>query len=95
MLAFVLVLVIVRLIAGAIARLLVPGRDPVGILATIASASPDPSSAAFLQNLIQYRALSAGSGRPDRPVAGAIVLLLRLAGNAAATTPQPVPTIAD
>jgi hypothetical protein len=70
MLAFVLVLLIVRLIAGAITRLLVPGRDPAGILATIAR-------------------------RPDRPVADAIVLLLRLAGNAAATTPQPVPAIAD
>jgi uncharacterized membrane protein YeaQ/YmgE (transglycosylase-associated protein family) len=35
MLTFILTLVIVGLIAGAVARLLVPGRDPIGILGTI------------------------------------------------------------
>jgi uncharacterized membrane protein YeaQ/YmgE (transglycosylase-associated protein family) len=32
---FILTLIIVGLIAGALARLLVPGRDPMSILATI------------------------------------------------------------
>ena len=36
MLTFVIILLIVGLIAGAIARLLVPGRDPIGLLGTIA-----------------------------------------------------------
>lgn len=35
MLGFIITMLIVGLIAGAIARLLVPGRDPMGIGATI------------------------------------------------------------
>ena len=35
MIGFILSLIIVGLIAGALARLLVPGRDPMGIAATI------------------------------------------------------------
>ena len=35
MLGFILTLIIVGLIAGALARLLVPGRDPMSIPATI------------------------------------------------------------
>jgi uncharacterized membrane protein YeaQ/YmgE (transglycosylase-associated protein family) len=35
MLGFILGLIVVGLIAGALARLLVPGRDPMGIGATI------------------------------------------------------------
>ena len=35
MIGFIIVLIIVGLIAGAVARLLVPGRDPMGIGATI------------------------------------------------------------
>ncbi|HEV2759503.1 MAG TPA: GlsB/YeaQ/YmgE family stress response membrane protein, partial [Acidimicrobiales bacterium] len=35
MLGFILSLLIIGLIAGALARLLVPGRDPMGIGATI------------------------------------------------------------
>ena len=36
MLGFILSLIIIGLIAGALARFLVPGRDPMGIGATIA-----------------------------------------------------------
>ena len=32
MLAFVVILLVIGLIAGAIARLLLPGRDPIGLL---------------------------------------------------------------
>ena len=35
MVVFIIVLLIVGFIVGAIARLLMPGRDPVGILGTI------------------------------------------------------------
>ena len=35
MLGFILTMIVVGLIAGALARLLVPGRDPMGIGATI------------------------------------------------------------
>ncbi len=36
MLTYLIVLIVVGLIAGAVARLLVPGRDPIGLLGTIA-----------------------------------------------------------
>jgi uncharacterized membrane protein YeaQ/YmgE (transglycosylase-associated protein family) len=36
MLAFILWLLVIGLIAGAVARLLVPGRDPMGVAGTIA-----------------------------------------------------------
>jgi uncharacterized membrane protein YeaQ/YmgE (transglycosylase-associated protein family) len=35
MLGLIISLIIIGLIAGAIARLIVPGRDPIGILGTI------------------------------------------------------------
>jgi len=35
MLTYIIVLIIVGLVAGFIARLLVPGRDSIGILGTI------------------------------------------------------------
>ena len=35
MLTFIVMLLIVGLIVGAIARLLMPGRDPIGLLGTI------------------------------------------------------------
>src|ERR1039457_3344244 len=46
MVTFIVVLLIVGLITGAIARLLVPGRDHIGILARSCSASRDHSWAA-------------------------------------------------
>ena len=79
MVTFVIVLVIVGLIAGALARLLVPGRDPMGILATIALGVVGSFIGGFLENLIQYHALS--NFHPAGligSVIGAIVLLLLL-----------------
>ena len=35
MVTFIIVLIIVGLIAGAVARLLLPGRDPIGVFGTI------------------------------------------------------------
>jgi uncharacterized membrane protein YeaQ/YmgE (transglycosylase-associated protein family) len=35
MAAYVIYLVLIGLLAGAVARLLVPGRDPIGILGTV------------------------------------------------------------
>ena len=35
MLTFIIILILVGLVAGAVARLVVPGRDPIGILGTI------------------------------------------------------------
>jgi uncharacterized membrane protein YeaQ/YmgE (transglycosylase-associated protein family) len=81
MVTFVIVLIIVGLIAGAIARLLVPGRDPMGILATIALGVVGSFIGGFLENLVQYHTLSVNNFHPAGligSIIGAIVLLLLL-----------------
>ena len=64
MVTFVVVLIAVGLIAGAIARLLVPGRDPMGILATIALGVVGSFIGGFLENLIQYHTLPSATSTP-------------------------------
>ena len=54
MLAFIIVLLIVGLIAGALARLLVPGRDPIGLLGTIVLGVLGSFLGGFILNLIEY-----------------------------------------
>ena len=58
MVLFIIVLLIVGFIVGAIARLLMPGRDPLGILGTIALGIAGSFVGGFLQNLIEYHSLS-------------------------------------
>jgi uncharacterized membrane protein YeaQ/YmgE (transglycosylase-associated protein family) len=58
MIAFIVVLLIVGLIVGAIARLLMPGRDPLGILGTIGLGIAGSFVGGFLQNLVEYHSLS-------------------------------------
>ena len=50
MVGFIIVLLIVGLIVGAIARLLMPGRDPLGILGTIALGIAGSFVGGFLLN---------------------------------------------
>ena len=57
MLAFIIVLLIVGLIAGALARLLVPGRDPIGLLGTIVLGVLGSFLGGFILNLIEYHTL--------------------------------------
>jgi uncharacterized membrane protein YeaQ/YmgE (transglycosylase-associated protein family) len=81
MLAFIIILLIVGLIAGAVARLLVPGRDPIGLLGTIALGVVGSFIGGFLQNLIFYHTLSISRLHPAGiigSIIGAIVLLLIL-----------------
>ena len=61
MIAFIVVLLIVGLIVGAIARLLMPGRDPLGILGTIGLGIAGSFVGGFLQNLVEYHSLSVHS----------------------------------
>ena len=71
-------LIIIGLIAGAVARLLVPGRDPIGILGTIVLGIVGSFVGGFLQNLIQYHNLSIHSFHPVGiigSIIGAIVVL--------------------
>ena len=58
MLTFIVMLIVVGLIAGAIARLLMPGRDPIGLLGTILLGVAGSFVGGFLENLLFYHKLA-------------------------------------
>ena len=81
MVTFIIVLVIVGLIAGAIGRLLLPGRDPIGVFGTIVLGILGSFVGGFLQNLVQHHTLSIHSFHLVGiigSIIGAFVLLLLL-----------------
>jgi uncharacterized membrane protein YeaQ/YmgE (transglycosylase-associated protein family) len=81
MIVFIIVLLIVGFIVGAIARLLLPGRDNLGVLGTIVLGIVGSFVGGFLQNLIEYHHLSIHSFHPVGligSIIGAFVLLLLL-----------------
>jgi len=81
MLAFIVVLVIVGLIAGAVARLLVPGRDPIGILGTIVLGIVGSFVGGFVSTLVEYHTLSVHQFHLTGilwSIAGAVILLVLL-----------------
>ncbi len=85
MLAFIIILLIVGLIAGAIARLLVPGRDPMSLLQTMGLGIVGSFVGGFLQNLVFLHTVSLFALHPSGIVAsiiGSIIVLLaaRLCG---------------
>jgi uncharacterized membrane protein YeaQ/YmgE (transglycosylase-associated protein family) len=58
MLTYIIVLIVVGLIAGAVARLLVPGRDRMGLLGTILLGIVGSFVGGFLWDLIEYHSLT-------------------------------------
>jgi len=81
MLIYIIVLLIVGLIAGAIARLLVPGRDRMGILGTILLGIFGSFIGGFLWNLIEYHRLAPAHFHTVGiigSIIGAIILLVLL-----------------
>jgi uncharacterized membrane protein YeaQ/YmgE (transglycosylase-associated protein family) len=85
MLAFIIVLLIIGLIAGAVARLLVPGRDPIGVLGTILLGIAGSFIGGFVSTLVEYHTLSVHAFHATGiiwSIVGAIILLvlLRLTG---------------
>jgi uncharacterized membrane protein YeaQ/YmgE (transglycosylase-associated protein family) len=58
MLEFIIILILVGLLAGAVARLVVPGRDPMGIPGTILLGIVGSFVGGFIWNLIQYHRLA-------------------------------------
>jgi uncharacterized membrane protein YeaQ/YmgE (transglycosylase-associated protein family) len=85
MLWFIIVLLVVGFIVGAIARLLMPGRDPLGVLGTIVLGVAGSFVGGFLQNLLQYHTLSVHSFHSVGLIgsiigAWVLLLLLRLTG---------------
>jgi uncharacterized membrane protein YeaQ/YmgE (transglycosylase-associated protein family) len=79
MLGFILMLIIVGLIAGALARLVVPGRQPMSILATIVLGIVGSFVGGFLGYLLFHKDASSGFLQPAGiigSIIGAIIVLL-------------------
>ena len=79
MLTFIIILLLVGLIAGAVARLLVPGRDQMGVLGTIGVGVLGSFVGGFLQNLIFLHTLSITAIHPTGiigSIIGSIIVLL-------------------
>ena len=58
MLEFIIILILIVLLDGAVARLVVPGRDPMSILGTILLGIVGSFVGGFIWNLIQYHRLA-------------------------------------
>jgi uncharacterized membrane protein YeaQ/YmgE (transglycosylase-associated protein family) len=78
-LGLIISLIIIGLIAGALARLLVPGRDPMGIGATILLGIVGSFVGGFLGYIFFHHDSSQGALQPSGIVGsiiGAIIVLL-------------------
>lgn len=58
MVTYIIILLVVGLIAGAVARLLVPGRDPIGFFGTILLGVVGSFVGGFIWNLIEYHSIA-------------------------------------
>jgi uncharacterized membrane protein YeaQ/YmgE (transglycosylase-associated protein family) len=79
MLGFIVFLLIVGLIAGAIARLVVPGRDPMSLLGTLGLGVVGSFVGGFLQNLVFLHTVSLFALHPTGilgSIIGSIIVLL-------------------
>ena len=79
MLGFIIILIVIGLIAGAVARLLVPGRDPIGLLGTILLGVAGSFVGGFLENLLFRHSLNVRHVHAAGiigSIVGAIVVLL-------------------
>ena len=81
MVGFIVVLIVIGLIAGLLARLLVPGRDSIGILGTIVLGIVGSFVGGFIWNLVEYHRFAPHRFHPVGiigSIVGAIVVLLLL-----------------
>ena len=79
MIQFILALIIIGLIAGALARLLVPGRDPMSIPQTILLGIVGSFVGGFLGYVLTGADSEDGALQPARllgSIAGAVIALL-------------------
>jgi uncharacterized membrane protein YeaQ/YmgE (transglycosylase-associated protein family) len=73
MLAFIVFLLIMGLIAGAIARLVVPGRDPMGVLGTMGLGVLGSFVGGFLENLVFLHSVSSLFALHPAGILGSII----------------------
>ena len=81
MVEFIVVLIVVGLVVGLIARLLVPGRDNIGLLGTILLGIVGSFVGGFLWELIEYHRIETNHFQTVGiigSILGAIVVLLLL-----------------
>ncbi|MBO0834741.1 MAG: GlsB/YeaQ/YmgE family stress response membrane protein [Actinobacteria bacterium] len=81
MVAFIIILIVVGFIAGLVARLLVPGKDPLGFIGTTLLGIAGSFIGGFIWQLIQYHKIVTTSLRPVSiigSIIGAILLLIIL-----------------
>ncbi len=81
MLEFVVVLIVIGLIAGLVARLLLPGRDHIGLIGTILVGVVGSFVGGFLWELVEYHAVETHHFRSVGiigSIVGAFVVLLLL-----------------
>ena len=80
MLTFIVLMIVIGLIVGLIARLLVPGRDNIGILATILLGIVGSFVGGFLEQLIEYHKIEnhLATAGIIGSILGAVVVLLIL-----------------
>jgi uncharacterized membrane protein YeaQ/YmgE (transglycosylase-associated protein family) len=79
MLTFILTLIIIGAIAGFVARLLVPGRDPMGIVATIVLGIVGSFIGGFLGYVLMGKDIAEGALQPSGiigSIIGAVIALL-------------------
>ena len=85
MVVFIIMLLIVGFIVGAIARLLMPGRDRLGIFGTILLGIVGSFVGGWVQNLVEFHSASVHNFHPVGIIgsiigAWVLLLLLRLTG---------------
>ena len=79
MLVFIITLIIVGAIAGFIARAVVPGRDPMGVVGTIVLGIVGSFVGGFLGYLLFHKDASQGFVQPSSwigSIIGAVIALL-------------------
>lgn len=74
----IITFIVIGLIAGAVARLLVPGRDPMGIIATILLGIAGSFVGGFLAALIFGGRLALNAAGIIGSIVGAVILVLIL-----------------
>lgn len=79
MLGFIIVMLFLGLVAGAVARLVLPGRDPIGILGTILVGVGGSFVGGFLGYVLFHKDIGEGALQPSGIIGSIIGAILVLA----------------